>query len=223
MKIGILGSGRMGGNLGTLFARLGHDVTFSYSRSTQRLDQLAQNAGAGARAATPSEAVTDADVILLAVHWTQVEHVLGQSGTLAGKVVISCCNPLNAEDTELVIGHTISGAETLAARLPDAHIVAAFQATPSEVMFDVFAARDSALRPSLIFCGDDAASKTIAADLISAIGFDPVDVGALRIARYIEPFAMLSGVLAYETDQGPEWAYRFARFDRLFGLSSSSR
>ena len=59
--------------------------------------------------------------------------------------------------------------------------------------------------------------------LISAIGFDPVDVGALRIARYIEPFGMLSGVLAYETDQGPEWAYRFAKFDRLFGLSSSSR
>lgn len=217
MKIGILGSGRMGGNLGTLFAQLGHAVTFSYSRSTLRLDELARNAGANARAATPREAVTDADLVLLAVHWTQVEHVLGQTGSLAGKIVMSCCNPLNAEDTELVIGHTTSGAETLAARLPGAHIVAAFQATPSEVMFDVFAARDRALRPSLIFCGDDAGSKAIAADLINAVGFDPVDAGALRIARFIEPFGMLSGVLAYDTDQGPEWAYRFGRFDRLFG------
>lgn len=216
MKIGILGSGRMGGNLGTLFARLGHDVVFSYSRSAQRLEDLARNAGANARAATPHEAAKDAELILLAVHWTQVEHVLGQAGSLVGKIVMSCCNPLNAEDTELVIGHSMSGAETLAAKLPGAHVVAAFQATPSEVMFDVFAARDRVLRPSLIFCGDEAASKAVAAGLISAVGFDPVDAGGLRIARYIEPFGMLSGVLAYETDQGPEWAYRFGRFDRLF-------
>lgn len=216
MKIGILGSGRMGSHLGTMFARVGHQVTFSYSRSQQKMTGLAAAAGKGARAGTPADAVLDADLVLLAVHWLQVPDVLSQAGSLKGKIVMSCCNPLNAEDTELVIGHTMSGAETLAQMMPDAHIVAAFQATPSEVLFDVFAARGEALRPSLIFCGDHATSKAKAAELISQVGFDPVDAGALKVARYLEPFGMLSGVLAYETDQGPDWAYRVGRFDRLF-------
>lgn len=222
MKIGILGSGRMGSHLGTMFAKVGHEVSFSYSRSQQKIADLVASVGTNARASTPAEAARDADLLLLAVHWLQVPDVLRQVGSLKGKIVMSCCNPLNAEDTELVIGHTISGAETLAQMIPGAHVVAAFQATPSEVMFDVFAARGEALRPSLIFCGDDVASKVQAANLISQVGFDPVDAGALKVARYIEPFGLLSGVLAYETDQGPDWAYRFGRFDRLFKGSSRS-
>ena len=70
MRIGILGSGLMGGKLGTILARAGHDVVFSYSRSTQKLQRLADEAGA--RAGTPAEAVKDADAIVLAVHWTRV-------------------------------------------------------------------------------------------------------------------------------------------------------
>nr|WP_256587168.1 MULTISPECIES: NADPH-dependent F420 reductase [unclassified Pseudomonas] len=216
MKIGILGSGRMGSHLGTMFARVGHEVSFSYSRNQQKLADLAASAGKNAQASTPAEAAFNADLVLLAVHWLQVPDVLSQVDDLSGKIVVTCCNPLNAEDTELVIGHTISGAETLAQMIPEAHVVAAFQSTPSEVLFDVFAARGEMLRPTLIFCGEDEASKATVSDLISQVGFDPVDAGALKVARYIEPFAMLSAVLAYETDQGPEWAYRFERFDRLF-------
>jgi 8-hydroxy-5-deazaflavin:NADPH oxidoreductase len=145
--------------------------------------------------------------------------VLAQAGSLAGKIVISCCNPLNAEDTELVIGHTDSGAEALARRLQGSHVVAAFQSTPSELLLDVFNAREAAYRPSLVLCGDNTASKSVVAELIREVGFEPVDAGPLRVARYIEPFGMLSGVLAYETADGPEWAYRFGRFDRLFGAS----
>ncbi|GAB3396282.1 NADPH-dependent F420 reductase [Azotobacter armeniacus] len=215
MKIGILGSGRMGGNLGTIFARAGHDVSFSYSRSEQKLAELARQAGPGTRVATPGEAVEDADLVLLAVHWLQVDDVLSKAGSLAGKTVVSCCNPLNADDTELVIAHTMSGAETIARKLPESKVVSAFQATPSELLPHVFEARNRPNRPSLVFCGDDADSKAVVAQLIRQIGFDPVDAGSLKVARYIEPFGMLSAVLAYETDQGPEWAYRFGRFAPL--------
>lgn len=69
-----------------------------------------------------------------------------------------------------------------------------------------------ATRPSLVCCGDDASSKETAAQLIRDVGFDPVDAGLLRIARYTEPFALLVGQLAYEGDEGPELAYRFERF-----------
>ena len=68
MRIGILGSGLMGGKLGTLFARVGHDVTFSYARQTEKLKRLAKDAGSHARAGTPREAAQDADALLLAVH-----------------------------------------------------------------------------------------------------------------------------------------------------------
>ncbi|TMK29826.1 MAG: hypothetical protein E6G61_08605 [Actinobacteria bacterium] len=75
----------------------------------------------------------------------------------------------------------------------------------------MFAARRKARRPSLAYCGDDAKSKKTAAKLIRDAGFDPVDAGPLRIARYTEPFALLIAQLAYEGDEGPELAYRFER------------
>jgi predicted dinucleotide-binding enzyme len=84
---------------------------------------------------------------------------------------------------------------------------------PSEVFFGVFDARRKVDRPSLVYCGDHPDAKEIAATLIRDAGFDPVDAGPLRIARYMEPFALLMGQLAYEGDRGPELAYRFERFE----------
>ena len=114
MRIGILGSGLMGGKLGTIFAKAGHDVVFSYARSQRKLNRLARQAGRRAVAGTPREAAEDADVLLLAVHWSRVNDVLKQAGDLSGKVLITCSLPMNASDTALVIAHTSSGAEALA-------------------------------------------------------------------------------------------------------------
>ncbi|HXY22885.1 MAG TPA: NAD(P)-binding domain-containing protein [Burkholderiaceae bacterium] len=212
MRIGILGSGLMGGKLGTIFARAGHEVVFSYARSEQKLQRLAREAGGKARCGTPREAAQAADALLLAVHWLRMDDVLTQAGDLSGQLIVSCSLPMNAENTELVLAHSTSGAETLARRVPKARIVSAFNTVPSEVLLSVFQARRRASRPSLVFCGDDASSKGIAAELIRDAGFDPLDAGALRIARYTEPFALLVGQLAYEGKAGPELAYRFQWF-----------
>jgi predicted dinucleotide-binding enzyme len=212
MRIGVLGSGLMGGKLGTLFARAGHEVVFSYARSREKLAMLAHEAGSKARAGTVREAVQDADAVLLAVHWSRLEDVLAQGGDLSGKLLVSCSLPMNDDDTALVVAHTSSGAEALAARLPRARVVSAFSTVPSEVLFGVFAARHRALRPSLVYCGDDAAAKEATARLIRDVGFEPVDAGPLRIARYTEPFTLLIAQLAYEGSDGPELAYRFERF-----------
>ena len=214
MRIGILGSGLMGGKLGTLFARAGHEVVFSYARSEQKLKRLAREAQGNARAGTPGEAAREADVLLLAVHWSRVDHVLKHAGDVSGKVIVSCSLPMNADDTGLVIAHTSSGAEALAKKVPKARVVSAFNTVPSEVLVDVFAARRKSRKPSLVYCGDDARSKEIAAELIRDVGFDFVDAGPLRIARYTEPFALLVAQLAYEGDEGPELAYRFERFGK---------
>ena len=98
MRVGILGSGLMGGKLGTLFARAGHDVVFSYARRSEKLKALARKAGRGARAGTPGEAAQDADALLLAVHWSRLDDVLGQAGDLSGKVVVSCSLPMSDDD-----------------------------------------------------------------------------------------------------------------------------
>jgi 8-hydroxy-5-deazaflavin:NADPH oxidoreductase len=209
MKVGILGSGLMGGKLGTLFARAGHDVVFSYARSRQKLERLAREAGKQASAGTPADAVRDADALLLAVHWLRVDDVFQQAGDLTGKTIITCSLPMNAKNTELVIGRTSSGAEMLAKKVRRARVVSAFGTVPSEVLFGVYAARRRAHRPSMAYCGDDAGAKKIAATLVRGVGFDPVDSGPLRIARYLEPFTLLIAQLAYESGAGPEIAYRF--------------
>lgn len=212
MRIGILGSGLMGSKLGALFARAGHEVVFSYSRSERKLRRLAREAGGKARAGTPSEAARDTDAVLLAVHWSRVGDVLKQAGGLSGKVVVSCSIPMNADDTRLAVAHTSSGAEALQRKIRRARVVAAFQTVPSEVLFDVFERRRKALRPSLVYCGDHQEAKEVAATIIRDVGFDAVDAGPLRMARYTEPFALLVAQLAYEGDSGPQLAYRFERF-----------
>jgi 8-hydroxy-5-deazaflavin:NADPH oxidoreductase len=214
MRVGILGSGLMGGKLGTLFARAGHEVVFSYARSRKKLEGLARDAGGNARAGTPAEAARDADAILLAVHWSRVDEVVSQAGELSDKVLLSCSLPMNTDDTELVVAHTSSGAEALAKKVRNAQVVAAFGTVPSEVLFSVFEARRKSKRPSLVYCGDQEDAKAIAARLIRDVGFDPVDAGPLRMARYMEPFTLLVAQLAYEGDRGPELAYRFEWFGK---------
>jgi predicted dinucleotide-binding enzyme len=211
MRIGILGSGLMGGKLGTIFARAGHEVVFSYARSEHKLKRLARQTKAKARHGTPREAAEKADALLLAVHWSRMDHVLNQAGDLSGKVVVSCSLPMNDDDTALVIAHSSSGAEELAKKMPHAHFVSAFNTVPSEVLFDVYEAKRKAGRPSLVYCGDDRKAKNVAVKLIRDVGFDPIDAGPLRIARYTEPFALLVAQLAYEGKGGPELAYRFER------------
>lgn len=214
MRVGILGSGLMGGKLGTLFARAGHEVVFSYARSEQTLKRLARAAQGNARVGTPGEAARDANTLLLAVHWSRFDDVLGQAGDLAGKVIVTCSLPMNADDTDLVVAHNSSGAEELAKRVPGARVVAAFNTIPSEVLFSVFERRGGSSSPDMLYYGDDQAAKTVAAQLARDVGFNPVDAGPLRMARYTEPFALLVAHLAYGGKKGPELAYRFEWFGK---------
>jgi hypothetical protein len=119
---------------------------------------------------------------------------------------------MKLDDGGLAVAHTSSGAEELAKKVRGAHVVGAFTTVPSEVLFGVFEARRKTPRPSLIHYADDDGAKQIAAGLIRDVGFDPIDAGPLRTARYAEPFALLIARLAYEGDSGPELAYRFVRY-----------
>ena len=212
MRIGILGSGLMGGKLGTIFTRAGHEVVFSYAHSIDKLKKLAGDAKGKAKAGTPREAAQEADAVLLAVHWLRIDDVLNQTGDLSGKVVVTCSLPMDSGNTKLVVAHSSSGAEELAKMIPRARVVSAFNTVPSEVLFGVYEAKRRSTRPSLVSCGNDESAKNVTAGLIRDVGFNPVDAGPLRIARFTEPFALLIAQLAYEGEGGPELAYRFERF-----------
>jgi predicted dinucleotide-binding enzyme len=149
----------MGSKLGTIFARAGHEVVFSYARTVKKLEKHARDAGRNARAGTPAEATREADAFLLAVHWSRFADVLKQAGDLSSKIVVTCSLPMNAQNTALVIAHTSSGAEELAKMVPQARVVSAFNTVPSEVLFNVFEARRKAGRPSLVYRGDDTHGK----------------------------------------------------------------
>ena len=209
MRIGILGSGLMGGKLGTVFARAGHEVVFSYARTRQKLDHLAREAGGKARAGTPAEAAEHADAVLLAVHWSRVDDVLAQAGSLSGKTLLTCSLPMNEDDSQLVVGHSTSGAEVLQEKARGAHVVSAFSTAPSEVLLSVFEKRKTGTPPDLVYCGDNEHAKRAAAALIGDVGFNPVDLGALSLARYVEPFSLLLAQIAYEVSDNPELSYRF--------------
>jgi predicted dinucleotide-binding enzyme len=211
MRIGILGSGLMGSKLGTILARAGHDVVFSYSRSQKKLEKLARDAGGRARAGTPADAVANADAVVLAVHWSRVDDVLAQTGSLSRKTVVTCSLPMTRNDSRMVVGLTTSGAEALAARIRKAHVVSAFSTAPSEVLFSVFERRRRKTRPDLVLCGNHEGAKKTAAKLIRDVGFNPVDLGKLSAARFIEPFSLLLAEIAYSGTAGPELVYRFER------------
>jgi predicted dinucleotide-binding enzyme len=212
MRIGILGSGLMGGKLGAILARAGHEVVFSYAHDFKKLERLAREAGKNAKAGTPEEAARGSQAVFLAVHWTRVDDVLEKAGDLSGKLLLSCSLPMNEDDSHLVIGHTSSGAEALAAKAKGAHVVAAFNTVPSEVLYAVFAARRRKARPDLIYCGDNKSAKKRAAGLIRDVGFNPVDLGGLEIARYMEPFGLAVAELAYSGKNSPALAYHFEKF-----------
>ncbi len=187
-------------------------MVFSYAKTKGKLERLAKEAGGKAKAGTVAEAAHGADVLLLAVHWSRVDEVLKEAGNLSGKVILTCSLPMDAENSGLVLGLTTSGAEELAKKVPKAKVVGAFNTIPSEVLFGVFDGRKKATRPSLVYCGDEVGAKKIAAKLISDVGFEPIDLGRLKNARYTEPFALMVAEIAYSGKKGPEMAYRFDWF-----------
>lgn len=204
MKIGIIGAGNMGSNLGNLFAKHGHEVMFSFSRDPKQIEQAVTNAGPNARTGTPAEAARFGEVILLAVGWGAVKAALQAAGSLDGKTLISCVNPLTPDFTGLVVGTTTSGAEEIAKLVPKAHVVEAFLNVFAGILHSGTMSF-GADAPSVFYCGDDVSSKAAVAQLITDIGLEPIDSGPLKNARFVEPTAMLVLQLGAFLGMGKEW------------------
>lgn len=212
MRISIVGAGAVGRALGSAWIKAGHDIVYGV-RVMGAEDMASFLKRAGGREALGAAAVLAADVVVLALPWNGVEAALRDLGDLKGKVVIDCTNPLAIREggPELDCGFDTSGAEHIAALLPDARVVKTLNQAGAEVMGD--ASRLSG-RPVMFLAGDDAAAKDAAIELVRELGFEALDAGPLRAARLLEPFAMVWINQAIMRGEGRDWAFGVVRRQR---------
>jgi predicted dinucleotide-binding enzyme len=181
MRIGIVGSGRIGANAARLFSKAGHEVVLSFSRDQDKLEALA--AELGGRASSPREAVEASEVVLFSVPWRLIDEVLEQTGPLEGRIVIDTTNQFGPGGVEDLGGRT--AAQVNAARMPGAHYTKAFNTLTSGFQAES-AGRTGPDRVVMFLCGDDEEAKRVVAGLIDDAGFTPVDVGGTADAAPME-------------------------------------
>jgi NADPH-dependent F420 reductase len=211
MKIAVLGAGSVGGTLGRRFAGAGHEVRFGVrSPDDEKYRRLAESAGGAASVTTVAEAARDADVVVVATPWDATRAALEQAGDLADKVVVDCTNPLGMgpDGLELTTGFDTSGAEQLAEWAPGARVVKCYNQTGYANMAEP---AYGGVRSAMFVCGDDPAARETARTLADEIGFDAIDAGPLRVARLVEPLAMLWIHLALTTPLGRDFAFAVLR------------
>ena len=178
MRIGVIGSGNIGGTAARLFSAAGHEVGVSHSSGPESLRDLVEQLGPRACALTLEETADFGQVVLLALPWRNRLDL--PAARLASKIVVDAMNPY-APDRSLYDLHGSTSSEEVAKALPGARLVKAF---------NTLFARDLAGRaqpdlgfddrPALLMAGDDIDAKQVVADLIWQIGFAPVDTGSLR-------------------------------------------
>lgn len=206
MKILVIGAGNMGSAFVKQLHAAGHQVTVS-SRTPDKAAALAAQ-HPGVRSALPQGAAEGQDVIVLATPYAESAAALQAAGSLAGKVVIDISNPLTPDYMGLTIGHGTSAAEEIAKAVPQAAVVKGFNTLFAQVL-----AAGSRLGDghtvSVFVASDSEAAKKTATALAQSLGFQVVDAGGLKNARYLEPLAGLNVYLGYGAGRGtaiaPAW------------------
>jgi 8-hydroxy-5-deazaflavin:NADPH oxidoreductase len=182
MKLGIIGTGRIGGNVARQAVKGGHEVKLSFSRDPASLERLASDLGEAASTGTPAEAVSFGDAVVLSVPWGVIPQALEQAGDLSGKVVIDTTNQFGP-GPKPAPGQT--AASFNAERMPGARYVKSFNTLTSAFQAEA-ADRTGDERVVQWVCGDDPEAKRIVGELIVDMGYVPVDLGAVATCAVME-------------------------------------
>lgn len=206
MRIGIIGAGNIGGNLGRAWARKEHQIRFGV-RDPGKIGDLLRECGGRAQAADPASAAAFGDVVALTVPWSAALETVSHLGSLSGKVVVDCTNPIVWQDGP-VHAHERSGAQAIAERCPGARVVKAFNCVGAEHLLDPRHGNQSA---DMFIAGDDAEAKRTVSSLAQDLGFDVIDAGPLRNARLLEHLAALWIHLAMVGGHGRDIAFKLLK------------
>jgi hypothetical protein len=186
MKIGIMGSGRIGSNLAHGLVEAGHEVALANSRGPESLTSLVAEIGAGAHARTVEEAAEFGEVVVEAIPFGEVPSL--PAPALAGQILVTASNYYPDRDGEIDLDD-LTQSEWVARHLPRARVVKAFNTIYFEHLRD---SGDTSLseedRRVVPLAGDDDEAKVVVAGLIRDLGFGPLDMGGLRRGgRRMEP------------------------------------
>jgi predicted dinucleotide-binding enzyme len=212
MKVAIIGAGNVGGALGTAWAqKAGHDIFFGVrDPKADKIQALVGKIGGKARAGTPAEASTSADIVVLSTPWPATEAAIRSMGNIKGKVILDTTNPLarGADGISLEIGHSISAGEKVQGWAAGASVFKTLNTTGFGNMANpTFNGQKSVM----FVAGDDVANKPKVINLVSELGFEVIDAGPLRNARLLEAHAMLWIDLALARGQGRDFAFAILR------------
>ena len=191
MKIGIIGSGNVGGAIGATWVRAGHEVMFS-SRDIEHDKELARKLGGGARAGTPREAAAFGEVVMISVPY----HALPSVGkdladVLKGKIVIDTNNPFTHRDGQTGKWALEEGAGLASKQLlPGTRLVRAFNAIPAARMGTAY---QEPGRIGMPIASDDPQAVEAVSQLIREVGYEPVLIGGLEKGKYLMPGTPLAG------------------------------
>ena len=208
MKIAVIGTGNVGGTLGSRWAQAGHQVVFgSRNPQSDKVQKLLSAAGENASAGSVSEATAAAEVVVLAIPWSVTQETISAAGDFANKIVVDATNPI-APGLQLAMGTTTSGGEQVASWVKGARVVKAFNTTGWENMADPVYDGEPTL---MLICGNDAEAKTAVSQLAATLGFDVADLGPLSAARLLEPFALIWIRLAGVQGYGRDFAFKLIK------------
>ncbi len=209
MTIAVIGTGMVGGTLGTRWAQAGHTVLFGVRNpESDKVREVVAGAGSNARAVTVADAARLAETVVLATPWSATRDAVTTCGDLDGKILVDCTNPLKPKLEGLELGTTTSGAEVVADWASGARVVKAFNTTGFGNMANPIYDGRATMMP---ICGDDTDAKGKVLELARDLGFDVIDAGPLTAARYLEPVAMFWIHLAYAAGMGRDFALRIER------------
>ncbi len=211
MKIGIIGTGKVGTSLGKIWAENGQEV-FLGSSDASKASKLAESINGNIKTGTYKEASEFGEIVVLAIPWSTVEETISSLGDLGGKIIIDVINAVAPNLGGLLIGHTTSAAEKIQGWASGAKVVKGLGAFDPEFLLEV---KQRTPKPSLFTCGDDTQAKSKAKKLGELIGFEVVDCGPLKNARLLEPVAMLWIELAYNQGMGPGIAFKLLHHRKL--------
>jgi len=192
LKIGIIGSGRIGSTFGGLWAKAGHEIMFS-DRDPENAKRAAESIGARARAGTVEEAVAFGDAVLIAVPYGALPAIAQQVGEkLKGKVVIDPNNPVPSRDGEMAVAAKEKGAAvSTAALLPGVKLVRAFNSWGYQTM--AREANRPTPRMAIPVAADDPQALKVGVQLVRDAGFDPVPAGSLAASKAFDLGSSVSG------------------------------
>jgi predicted dinucleotide-binding enzyme len=206
MKIAFIGIGNVGPALANRLADLGHEVLVAAHDPESESVKAALTKIPTLKAKAMPEAISEADVVFLATPFAASEAALRSAGSLAGKTLVDCTNPIGPGLTH-GLKNEISGGEHVQDLVPEANVVKAFTIYGYENFADAGYPGYGDLKPAMLIAGNDPGAKETVSALCEELGWTPVDTGDISASLHLEHMTLLWVKMGRVQGRGPDFVW----------------